>query len=99
MQIKYKLVVALFLFSNIASAGCLSDISCGLGNVCVKPEGAIGITGICVTPSDSFGNKTYEYISPSFQPREIPSCSFDLDCGLGFSCVKKNGEMNGICVK
>jgi hypothetical protein len=89
----------LFLLIGNASAACNSDFDCGFGNKCVKASGDINITGVCVTPSDQFGNKTYDYSPPNSQPQNVGNCSFDTDCGIGFSCMKLSGQIYGICVK
>jgi hypothetical protein len=88
-----------FLLHDIASAACNSDFDCGFGKKCVKASGDINITGICVSPSDQFGNKIYDYSTPRSQPHNVGNCSFDTDCGIGFSCVKRSGQIYGICVK
>lgn len=80
-------------------AACYNDVECGIGNRCVKASTDINITGICVTPSDQFGNKIYNYSVPSPQPRNINGCSFDAECSIGFSCLKRLGQIQGICVK
>ena len=88
-----------FLFAGVASAACNSDFDCGFGNKCIKASGDINISGVCVTPSDQFGNKTYDYSTPRSQPRNVVGCSFDTDCSIGFSCMKRSGQIYGICVK
>jgi hypothetical protein len=97
-KIIMALVMLLSLIGN-ASAGCYSDFDCGFGNQCVKASGDINVTGVCVTPSDKFGRKTYEYSTPQSQPRNVGNCSFDTDCNIGFSCMKRSGQIYGICVK
>jgi hypothetical protein len=87
------------LLSGTAIAACNSDFDCGYGNKCVKAKGNFNVTGICVTPSDRFGNKTYKYSAPSSRPQTVRSCSFDTDCGIGFSCMKRSGQIYGICLK
>ncbi len=99
MKNKFILIFLFFLASGTAFAGCYSDFDCGVGNECVKAAGDINITGICVTPSDQFGNKTYNYSPPHGQPHTVNNCSFDTDCSIGFSCVKRSGQIYGICVK
>jgi len=89
----------LFLLSSNVSAACNSDFDCGFGNKCVKASGDINITGVCVTPSDQFGNKKYDYSTPKSRPRNVRNCSFDTDCSIGFSCMKRSGQIYGICVK
>ena len=78
---------------------CYSDIECGIGRRCVKARGDINITGICVTPSDEFGTPQIDTSTPRTQPRNVTGCSFDTDCSIGFSCMKRSGQIYGICVK
>jgi hypothetical protein len=80
-------------------AACYSDFDCGVGQKCVKAKGDINISGTCVTPSDSFGNPRIDSSPPRSQPRNVPGCSFNTDCEIGFSCVKRSGQLYGICVK
>ena len=98
-----KKIIFIFLLSlasvGSASAACFSDFDCGMGNKCVKASGDINLTGVCVVPSDRFGNRRIDTTTPRSQPRNVSGCSFDLDCGLGFSCMKRSGQLKGICVK
>jgi hypothetical protein len=92
-------VASTTLCIGVANAGCYSDFDCGYGNKCVKASGDINITGVCVRPSDQFGNPKPDYSAPQPQPQKVRGCSFDTDCGIGFSCLKRNGQIYGICVK
>lgn len=87
-----------YSFTNTAAA-CTSDMECGLGNLCVKSSDSISMQGICVTPTDEFGTPETETTTSSSEPHEISGCEFDTDCDIGFSCMKRNGEMTGICMK
>ena len=99
-RIVTALMIAFAILCNgVAIADCYSDFDCGYGNKCVKASGDINITGVCVRPSDQFGNPKPDYSAPQPQPRKVSGCSFDTDCGIGFSCVKRNGQIYGICVK
>ena len=82
-----------------AYAGCTNDFQCGFGKKCVKPEGSYSLEGICVTPTDQFGNQDYSPRTPQAHPTEVKRCSFSTDCSLGESCVKKDYDLYGICVK
>jgi hypothetical protein len=92
------IVVSTFLSSH-AIAGCISDVQCGVGNKCVKASEDINITGICVTPTDEYGNREYDNSMSDDSPHEVAGCSFDTDCDIGFSCLKRSGQLEGICVK
>lgn len=98
-ELKIIMLIIALSICNTAMAACYSDIDCGLGNKCVKASGDINLSGICITPTDQFGNKSYDYSPPQTQPREVNGCSFDTDCGIGFSCLKRSGQIYGICVK
>lgn len=78
---------------------CFSDIDCGIGKRCIKARGDINITGTCVTPSDEFGTPQIDTSTPRSQPTNVAGCSFDTDCPIGFSCMKRSGQIYGICVK
>lgn len=88
-----------FLLNGVANAECSSDFNCKYGDKCVKASGDINITGVCVTPSDRFGNPSYKYSTPRSSPQNVRNCSFDTDCSIGFSCMKRSGQIYGICVK
>lgn len=92
-------ILGTILGNGIALASCYSDFDCGYGNKCVKASGDINITGVCVRPSDQFGNPKPDYSAPQPQPQKVRGCSFDTDCDIGFSCLKRNGQIYGICVK
>lgn len=97
--IKPLFVIISLLCNGVASAGCYNDFDCGYGNKCVKASGDINITGICVTPTDQFGNQKHDYSAPSTEPRKVRGCSFDTDCDIGFSCLKRDGQIYGVCLK
>jgi len=99
MKKTMPMFLLMLLLNGVAFAACNSDFDCGFGNKCVKAKGDINITGICVTPTDQFRNKKYNYSAPSPQPQTVRNCSFNTDCGIGFSCVKRSGQIYGICVK
>ena len=92
-------IVGAIFYNGVAFAGCYNDFECGYGNKCVKASRDINITGVCVTPSDQFGNARPDYSAPKPEPQKVRGCSFDTDCGIGFSCLKRNGQIYGICVK
>lgn len=77
----------------------MNDFDCGFGNQCVKPTDAVGLEGVCITPTDQNGIKQYNYEAPSPEAHEIPGCQFNTDYDIGFSCFKNSGELYGVCVK
>lgn len=93
------IMVGTILCVNVVYAGCYNDFDCGFGNKCVKASRDINITGVCVTPSDQFGNSRPDYSAPKPEPSKVRGCSFDTDCSIGFSCMKRNGQIYGVCVK
>lgn len=98
-KLSILVLIGALLANSAAIAGCISDVECGVGNKCVKASGDINLSGICVTPIDQSGNRDYSYSPSKIQPQEVGGCSFDTDCGVGFSCVKRSGQLYGICVK
>lgn len=99
-----RLIACFFLviFSNNSFA-CFSDFECGYGNRCVKPSGSINMNGVCIEPTNNYGvrdySSSYNTYGRNVGPQEIDGCSFDLDCPIGFSCLKRSGELQGICIK
>ena len=68
-RIVTALMIAFAILCNgVAIADCYSDFDCGYGNKCVKASGDINITGVCVRPSDQFGNPKPDYSAPQSQP-------------------------------
>lgn len=95
----FSMLAVAILYSGAALAACYNDMECGYGNKCVKASGDINITGVCIKPSDQFGNSRPDYSAPRPQPQKVRGCPFDTDCGIGFSCLKRDGQIYGICVK
>jgi hypothetical protein len=93
------IIVALALFSGSAFGACNSDYDCGYGNRCVKAKDDINLSGVCVTPTDKYGNRTFSNPPPSSQPHKVDQCSYDTQCPIGYSCMKRSGQIYGICVK
>lgn len=93
------MMIGLLLAASVSYAGCYSDYDCGYGNKCVKPSGSVAVDGICVTPSNEYGQARPDYGSQAGSPNTVNGCSYDIDCGIRFSCVKRSGELRGICVK
>ena len=78
---------------------CNTDLDCGLGNKCVKASRDNNITGVCVTPSDTLGNSRPNYSAPKAKPTNVRGCTVDVECNIGFSCLKRVGQIYGVCVK
>lgn len=91
-------IVALLLYTYEASA-CISDASCGANQVCVQPSGAVGVEGVCVTPTDEFGTPQTVNEEDVTGPHQISGCEFDTDCDPGFSCMKQGDNIDGICMR
>jgi len=92
------LAAVLCLYAG-SSFACSFDTDCQLGSVCKKASGAI--YGVCyggISP----GNKNDR--RPVRDPLDINrtvgnTCSFDVDCGPGSVCAKKDGTIYGVCLK
>ena len=95
---KIIIFILMVLFLSLAAPSwaktCISDITCGIGNVCVK-EPFHGV-GTCMKEVDQYGLPTYN--SPSDRSLNIPTegeCDFNTDCPIGFFCHKKYK----VCIK
>ena len=83
----------------VAAFACSFDTDCNPGSVCKKSQGSI--YGVCyggISP----GNKNDR--QPVKAPLDINgtygnTCSFDTDCGPGSQCAKKDGSIQGVCLK
>lgn len=96
---KYILIFILpVFFVGIVNAACYTDYDCGYGNKCVKSSGDYNVTGVCVSGSNTYGVTPPGYNMGS-NPTIVKSCSFDTDCTYGYSCMKRSGQLTGICVK
>lgn len=94
-----KLLLIALLSLPCAGYGCINDFDCGIGNKCVQPDGAINPTqGICVSPTENGVSQPY-IPDGSAMPHQVQSCQFDTDCELGYACIKRQGELSGVCVR
>lgn len=71
---------------------CTSDLDCGIGARCLRPEGSAFFRGVCGRAVDASGLP-----SPSLD-RKVGNCWSDFDCPMLFRCQKLNA-LDGVCVK
>ncbi len=85
-----KTFLFVLLFGSVSLA-CTSAMDCGMGESCVKWQGAtVFDQGICKnTGTNKRGEKNEVTI--------IKSCDTNFDCQVGFRCTTQFG--NGSCVK
>ena len=90
-------VVAFLMAVPSTGFACQFDTDCAVGSKCSKPKGSIN--SWCVgglNPGNANDKK------PARDPLDITgkngdTCSFDVDCGPGGSCVK-GGGIYGTCL-
>lgn len=92
----YALVLCLGLlsFAPVALAECFNDFQCPFGTQCVRPAEQFRPTGICAKVE---GQERQGLPSP--QVHEVKGCFNFHDCGRGYSCVKRDYQSYGVCVK
>ena len=92
------ILVGLALWLTISSAtACSFDTDCSPGSRCLKAPGSI--YGVCaggLFPGNSNDRQ------PVYSPLDLNktygnTCSFDVDCGPGSSCLKE-GSIYGVCI-
>lgn len=88
------LCVGLLSFASAALAECFNDFQCPFGTQCVRPAEQFRPTGICVKVEGQEQQRL-----PSPKVHEVKGCLNFHDCGLGYSCVKRDGQSYGVCVK
>ena len=71
--------------------GCSSDISCGIGYSCVKPQ--YSSSGTCMKSVNKFGVQQLNIPKSNIGINMDKQCSFDTQCPIGFKCS------NGNCIK
>jgi len=78
---------------EIQDDSCNASGDCPGGQTCIRPAGQPYGAGICGRLVDSYGMST-------FGSDDIArSCTFSVDCGVGFECRKPRGYGPGLCVK
>jgi len=90
--------IALLTVSSNSFA-CMFDTDCEVGSKCAKAEGSL--YGVCIGglwPGNDNDDEPAEFF-PDLDGTYGDTCSFDLDCGFGNKCVKKNGSIYGVCMK
>ena len=98
MKKLFAVTLLVWLFP-VAAFACSFDTDCSPGSVCKKAQGSI--YGVCYGGM-SPGNKNDR--EPVKAPLDLNNtygntCSFDTDCGPGSKCAKKNGYIEGVCLK
>ena len=93
------LIAVFVLLVAIPAFACESDFDCNIGSRCAKPRGSLA--GVCVggmnpgnqndgKPAQFFGDMNGTYGN---------TCSWDLECGVGYHCHKSGGSLYGVCGK
>lgn len=94
-----KLFLLIIFFISQTAFACMGNYDCDMGQICVKAQGNVGMDGVCVTPTDRWGNPSNRIPSPSVSPETVRGCMYDTQCGIGGQCVKQSGDMYGICMR
>jgi hypothetical protein len=71
---------------------CSSDIDCGIGNACVKPN--FSAQGTCARTVDEHGLPLFTLPNMDSVFTKFPGeddCRFDTDCPFGFRCSSSSG--------
>lgn len=85
------IAIAIILVIGQNAFACNHDTQCGFGFVCLNGNNGIG-NGFCVKAENT---KSWGH-----GQRNFTGCSSDFDCkGWGESCIKRTGQITGICVK
>lgn len=85
-------------FGGTSANTCRSDTDCNPEASCLKATGSVyGVCGEDVSPGNGTG------LQPGNAPLDLEgtsgnTCQFDIDCGLGSSCVKSSG-IYGMCME
>jgi hypothetical protein len=85
-----------FLIGGLAYA-CDYDIDCQVGSKCIKR--AYSQAGVCmggIWPGNSNDRKPV-YNPQNRRDKVGKTCSYDIDCSYGRSCMKGAGKINGVC--
>lgn len=91
-------MIGVLLFLSLPLYACYSSADCN-GGTCARSPGES--TGVCVgTHSISNQNADVPASSTSTNPSRSTGklCSFSLDCGPGYQCLKNSSQIEGICV-
>lgn len=78
---------------EVQDDSCSTNGDCPGGQRCIRPAGRPYGDGICGTLVDSFGISTFG------SDVVARSCTFSVDCGVGFECRKPKGYGPGLCIK
>lgn len=99
MKLLINGLLTLIFSGSIANAGCINDFSCDFGEKCLKPEGGVSVEGICAKVVNKFGGQDFNYQKTTDWSAKVKACQSQFDCQFGESCLKKNHEIKGVCVK
>ena len=76
------------LYKTSHSLGCSSDISCGIGYSCVKPQ--YSYNGTCMKSVNKFGIQQFNTPRSNIGVNMKKQCTFDIQCPIGFKCISGN---------
>ena len=90
-------VVAICLPS--AGMACQFDTDCGVGSKCLVSSGQI--YGVCAGGMNPGNDDDRQPVQDPLDPNQSVgnTCSFDVDCGPGNTCLKGSGQIKGVCVR
>jgi hypothetical protein len=94
-----KVFVLIATISPCLVLACWSNLDCELGSKCLKVRG--DMYGICAGGSQPGNSNDREPVTAPMDRNNTygNTCSSDFDCGLGSTCFKERGHMDGVCVK
>lgn len=104
-MIKLKAIFyGLTLIASLDAFACEYNTDCEIGSTCVKKQ--FELEGICmagISPGNSNDRKPYNpepYVQPKFKSSTVGNtCSYNMDCAIGESCMKESGSLEGVCMK
>lgn len=100
MRTAISLSLLALLFSMTAYAvPCKVDGQCGYGKRCVFKAG--NVVGECDGIKDKFGNTDRAAVGSTKEAASAgnSTCYWDADCGQGGVCKRKQGQVQGMCIR